>query len=379
MDISNFENVYVIDCGKNNATISHNGNPVTIISHKEILNLPTIIPKHSLVVSEYAHLGCPREEYSMSMPLTDVELKMLYDGFTNNYITLKLFPQKSTPRASSYSNLEKGDDQDPIAIYRLLRDFPQISLMNPPRSFNASKKIEEFWHHKDITNKILNIARMSPKNSVDGYDVWGKNNDQNTKWILDNIHYIYNNLSDNARDCFGFSHYSSTHGAKKNRGKLKIKSDNKWLFKMGQIYTILSVLRNHKGELRKRESTNNFLSNNDAKRYIFCMTAFHHRGGVARSNLYFHGARNWIIKKGKDHNLDFRRKVKTIEDNEEKSRQIRRGHFTQEEDIVFLKYRRIYSNSCMELYKLFKYMLSDNFDANINIEKNIKQLDLIYN
>ena len=65
MDISNFENVYVIDCGKNSATISHNGNPVTIISHKEILNLPTIIPKHSLVVSEYAHLGCPREEYSM--------------------------------------------------------------------------------------------------------------------------------------------------------------------------------------------------------------------------------------------------------------------------------------------------------------------------
>ena len=380
MNINNYENVYILDCGKNGATISHNGQPTTYLAHAEILDLPNKLPKGSLLLSEYAHLGCPRQEYSMSQPLEDVELKRLYDSCVNNYITLRLFPQKSTPRASSYSDMEKGDEFDPIAIYNLLKDFPSIKLMRPPKSFIASKKIEEMWKHKDITNKILNVARMKPRNSTDGYDISGKSGDKNTKWIVENIHYIYDNLSAEARDCFGFYFHSKTTGPKKNRGKLKIKSANKWHFKMAQIYSILAVLRDHKGELRKRESTGDFISNNDAKRYIFCMSPYHHRGGVARSNLYYHGAMNWIISKAKDQGVDLKRKVKIIDnDGKENSRRIRRGHFTPEEEAVFLPYRQIYSRACMEVYRLFKMMLSENFDPNKTISKIDKQLELVLN
>lgn len=358
MNIQDYSNVYVLDCGKNGATISHNGQATTSLTHAQILDLPNKLPKDSLLVCEYAHLGCPREEYSMSQPLEDVELKKLYDSCVNNYITLRLFPQKSMPRASSYSNMIKGDDLDPIAIYNLLKDFPSITLMRPPKSFMATKKIEEMWNHKDITNKILNIARMKPRNGVDGYDVEGKNDDKNTQWIIDNIHYIYENLSTEARDCFGFEFYSETKGSKENRGKLKVKSDKKWHFKMAQIYSILAVLRDHKGNLRKRESTGNFISNNDAKRYIFCMSPFHHRGGVARSNLYYHGAMNWIISKAKYQGVDLKRKITIVDDDgEQRSRRIRRGHFTPEEEAAFLPHRQIYSRACMEIYRLFKTML----------------------
>lgn len=340
MNISNYKNVYVVDFGKTTATISYNGKKSRQISHADVLNLPDKIPAGSLLISEYAHLGCPRKEYSMAQHFYAEILLNFYEKCRRNNIILKLFPQKLTPRAAAYSKLGKSDLNDPVSIYRLLKGHPKINMMDPP-SFAVPALVQYYWNWKEKTNKILNVARMTK------YDFDESVDDQNKVWLLENLEEIYNRLSETARSCFGLEKYKKT-------GKLKIKTQKDWLFNMPQIYSVLGLIREPNGKLRLNERTNDFPRNSHAKRYLFCMTPFHHRGGVARSNLYFHGAMNWISGQvKKEHKLDFKRKV--MEDKE--SRTVRRGNFTKKEDKIFLIYRQKYSKAIMELYSLLKEML----------------------
>jgi hypothetical protein len=208
---------------------------------------------------------------------------------------------------------------------------------------------------KSATNKILNIARIT------NYDFDGNINDQNTIWLLENLEKIYENLSDKARNCFGFEKYKKTN-------KLKIKTKNNWQFNMCQAYSILSSIRNFDGLLRLNEN-GGFPRNYHFKRYIACMTPYHFKGGVLRSNLMHHGMRNFICAEGKKTHetidekgkttsgpADFKRKVKR--GNEYVT--INRGNFTDHEDQIFLRYRKIYVKSAMELYLLFKTMLRED-------------------
>ena len=335
----------VLDCGKNTATI-YNSDTDTCktISHLDVLKLPEELESGTTVIGEYAHLGCPRQKYSLSQPFTENLLVDLYDRFKLKNISLKLFPQQSTPRATSFSGLEKSDLNDPKAIYLLLQDFPNITLMNPPSSFEIQDIVQEGWTWKDTTNKILNVARRYSYESDE---------DKNSIFIKENIQHIYDSLSPVARDVFGFQLYKKTskHG---KQGSINLNKIN-----MCQIYSILAILRDFDGQLRLYRDTNNFPGNNFIKRYVICMTPFHFRGGVARSNLYYHGAMNWIIKKAEEeHSLNLKRKTSVIDDEgNKKAKVIRRGHFTPQEDIVFLAYRKQYCKSIFELVNFFKQHL----------------------
>jgi hypothetical protein len=335
----------VLDCGKNTATIYNSETDTCkIISHLDVLKLPEELDSGTTVIGEYAHLGCPRQKYSLSQPFTENLLKDLYDRFKSKNISFKLFPQKSTPRATSFSGLEKSDFNDPKAIYLLLKSFPNISLMNPPESFQVEDIVQEGWDWKETTNKILNVARRYSYESDE---------DKNSVFINENIQHIYDNLSPIAREVFGFQLFKKTskHG---KEGDINI---NK--ISMCQIYSILAILRDFEGQLRLDKNTNNFPSNYFIKRYVLCMTPFHWRGGVARSNLYYHGMMSWIAKKAqKEHQLNFRRKIFITDENGDKSEKvIRRGHFTPQEDIIFRHYRKQYCKSIFELVNFFKQHL----------------------
>ena len=99
----------VLDFGKNVATIydsstdtSGPGDPPTnceITTHEAILELPDKLKPGDVVVSEYAHMGCPRRPSSLSQPFTDGELLELYKKFEEKNITFRLFPQQTTPNA----------------------------------------------------------------------------------------------------------------------------------------------------------------------------------------------------------------------------------------------------------------------------------------
>jgi hypothetical protein len=268
-------------------------------------------------------------------------------------IDLGMFPQKSTPRA--YAEIGKSDETDPLAIWNLLKKHPEISLMKPPTSFDVDPLVQEYWDWKDLTNRILNVARWNK------YNLSGNDEDLVTDWILDRFEYIYNNLSENAIDCFYIAKYK-VGGSGYKKGDFKIKTKSGWTISMAQMYSVLSAIMYHDPEtddlkLRLRESTGNFPKNYHFKRYILCATPFHFRGGVLRSNEYYHGMKNWIIDKAEQEGFNLKRKVK-LPDMKDKC-VVKRGSFTDAEDECFVKYRQIYIKSVMELYSLFKKMLQE--------------------
>jgi hypothetical protein len=334
----------VLDCGKNESTI-YDGKSCKRLSHREVLNLPNILEEGTLLVSEVAHLSVPRTMKSLAQPFTQSELQTLYKGCRDKGIKLSFFPQKSTPRAQKYSNLEKSDETDPVAIYNLLQDFEQISLMNPRESFSVSPVRQEGWGMKSHMNSLLNFARR--------YE-YKHELDENSQWIRYNIEKLCARLSNEAKSCFGLGDDSRY---KRKNSKLGVEAgdmnfNNKNL-KINQIYAVLSTLQGkivENGEMVcivdepiVRDSTKNLAGWGFAKTHLLCMSPNHMRGGVARSNLYYHGAKNWIIARSKEEGVMLAGK--------------NRGEFSQHEDQTFLKYRRMYTKSIKELFMAIKSIL----------------------
>ena len=352
--------MYVIDLGRNQATIYNSEiDEVKTISHEQILDLPNELPEGSLIVSEYAHLGCPKKEKSLAQVFEADTLLKFYSDLRDKGITLKLFPQQLTPRACNYSRLPKGDDNDPKSIYILLRDFPEISLMNPPKTFELSPLRQESYDWVEWSNLYLNIPRCDKYSKEDVY--YGV--------ISENLQYIYDNISETCRSVFGFEVYK--RGNKKegiSKGDVNIKN-----LKMNQIYSVLVQLMNDKGELRLRDRTGELAGWKFIKRYSFKMTAFHFKGGVARSNLYHHGIKNWVAAQVAQ---DLGVKTKDIKNK-------RRGGytnddreyvepFTKEENELFRKYRAQYCKCIKEMFMLFKSILTDGVQSVIPAQESVK-------
>lgn len=340
---------YVIDFGKGQATMYDSKTNITqTLSYQDILELPEELPTGSLVVCEYAHLGCPRHEKSLAQIFTEEELQGLYAGFRDNNITLKLFPQKSMPRASNYAELDKSDDDDPKAIHIWLRDHPEMidSLMNPPKQFEPNAKRLESYEWVEDSNFELNRARaVEPK--------YEHPEDQNYQFLVDNAQEMYDKLSEDQRSAFNFTLYkvsSKKRGYKKgdiNIGKLKGSA----------IFAILVQLQDYDGNLRLRKVTGELPGWDFVRRYGLKMSPFHLMGGVARSNLYYHGMRNWgNAQMAKELGVE----VKYIKSKRRGGYKGEKGEpkpstrYTSEEDAVYLKYRQIYCKAVKKLFTICK-------------------------
>ena len=336
---------YVLDCGVNQSTLFNSKTKQVIkISHEEVLELHKRLEPNSTLICEYAHLGCDRKPLSLSQPFVADELKQIYNDLQKNGIKLKLFPQQSTPRACAYSEKEKGDENDPVSIYNLIKDFPEISMMNPPKDFKPSKKRERSWRMKDEINYTLNLARRYKYLDED---------DKNTKLLKSLMSEMESELSDNTKDAFGLTNCRYTNNRK---GKWKV-GDICWnKISMPQIYSVLSCLQDESGTLRKVNGK--LPSWKFAKRYLFGMTPFHFRGGVARSNLYYHGMKNYIIRKAKEDGVKLKGKKRGgFFDDDGKT--FKAGtKFTKEEDNCFLTHRKNYNHAIRELYRFFQDRLS---------------------
>jgi len=356
---------HVVDCGTNKSTIyTVATKSVKTITHAEVLNLPEVLPKNSLVVAEYSHLGCERTEFSLSQPYTRDLLLDLYRRFDKNEIKLRLFPQKSTPRACAYSGLPKSDDNDPESIYLLLKDFPEISLMNPPTSFDLHPKRKESYEYKDYTNLYINMARREqPKYT----------SDECSKFIRNNIEEIVSRLSDTAKDVFGITVINKKKEVKENRftrdtvngRKGEFKFDSAGGIKMQAIYAVACTIIDPDGNLRTRPSTGAMAGWAYIKRYIFCRSPFHLKGGVARSNLYYHGLKNWVIAKAKEnHGLTLRGKSRGGFWEDDGKTKKPNTQFTKEEDRVFVTYRKMYCDCIRELWQTVRD-ITGKFDGTI--------------
>jgi hypothetical protein len=341
--------LYVLDLGKNNATLANRGinkemspdelksaeEEVTILTHKEVLDLPAKLSSGSIIAVEDAHLGRPRTELSLSQPFEELDLMKFYDLCKKRNITLRLFPQKLTPRALEFSHpngqKSKSDTLDPMAIHSLLTHFPQLVTKRPVSSFEEDPRKIEGWEYKQKTNDILNIERRV------GYE------GTPMRSVLDKIvpKIILEISSKESLEVFGFTNENKYKtGAKKGEYKPS-------RIKIGAMFSILAMLVDRNGNLRKRSQTHCPPGLNFAKEFLFGMTPFHDKGGVARSNLMHHLGRCYIRGKWKEENpndLAFTKKSN-------------RGSFTLEEDAHFLKYRSKLRRALLDMFQAMKQIL----------------------
>ena len=334
----NSGNLNTIDCGKNTATwLNSKTGEVETISKDEVIDLPFKIQGEALA-GEDAHFGIPKGPESMAQPFSSSQLEKFYKNCESANVSLKLISQKQTPRALCYANLEKSDETDPIAIHKLITDFPQLTLKNPDVScFSVSTtKNSSYKIVKDIT-KLLNYSRMSP--AYESGEV--------TEFIKSLLPEMRATLSDETLDAMGLTE-DCLFKVKSKKGQINLKK-----VKFGQLYTIASLLM---GELipnpetedvdilatpRIQPGTGRLASWKYIKSHILRCSPFHENGGTARSNIYYHGAKSYIIRKAKEQGVILKGK--------------QRGSFNNEEDKVFRHYRNLYIHTAVrEVFEFFK-------------------------
>ena len=333
----------VIDCGETHATrydgvsgkhktVEEAVDSVVSVSHEALLRMPEELPSGTLLVSEAAHLAVPRKGKSLAQPFTTDQLFNFYENCKENNIILKLFPQGSTPTALALAGLEKSDRHDPVAIFLFLERFPQTSMMNPPSNFEPSPLVQEGWDWKQETTDILNFARRY--NYEDPTDT-------NVQWIKEHLEEIAPQLSNRAKDVFGLSVRKKSGPDKGNFKGVKTML----------IYSILALMRNLDGGLRMRKMTGELPGWGFIKKRAMPMSPFHRKGGVARSNMYYHGNKNYIsrmmdnkVLNEKDNPIIKKRKDFSVQ--EEQDFRYYRGEFCKSFRELFQVMKRILQNDC---------------------------------
>ena len=345
--MQDFTNVYVIDGGKTSITVYQPAldeqnfddldfqKPIeesySALSYEEFLRYK--FQPNSLVIGENAHFGTARTERSLSQPFEGDQLLSFYAKLRENGVTLKLFPEGSTPLANDHSGHNKlgpkaTDQDDCKSIFMYLRSYQNLlkTLKNPPTTFAKSAIREEGYEMKDRLNIQLNQARRFK---------YEDSKDRLTQWINENIEELAESLSPEARDAFSLV----------DRG---VKGNKKGQFKkisMAQIYTVAATMMNQNGSLKLRGDK--LVGWEFVRRHMIPMSSFHRRGGVGRSNIFHHGAKHYIARKmdNKVLNSNNRKVVK------------KRGSFSAQEKQDFILYRNQYCKCVRELFQVIKRML----------------------
>jgi len=346
-----FRNVYVIDGGQISITVyqpaldEQNFDDVkfekpieesySALSYEEFLQYE--FQPNSLVIGENAHFGTARTERSLSQPFEGDQLLDFYARLRKNGVTLKLFPEQSTPLANEHSGHDKlgpkaTDQDDCKSIFMYLRSNERLfdSLKNPPSTFAKNDIREEGYKRKDDLNIHLNKARRFKYNDPD---------DCLTKWIYENIDEIASRLSEESKDAFRL-----VDKCKSGQRAGQFKN-----IAMPQIYTILATMMNQDGELKLRDN-NQIVGWEFVRRHLIPMSAFHRRGGVGRSNIFHHGAKHYIARKMDN---------KVINNNNKKVLK-KRKDFSSEEKREFIFYRNLYCKCIRELFQVSKRLLSES-------------------
>jgi len=393
--------VIVIDYGKGTASYYNAFENETYkkLKPSEVLDLPSKYPGY-IFISEDAHLGIPQNEQSMAQMYTPRKLSKFYQNCSDNDVILKFFPQKLSPRASLYVGMPKSDDNDPFIIYEFLKHHPEIKLKNPRLDFSITKLQQEGYRFKFACNKKTNGIRM------DGEDKQSySKEDLLPKFIIENLDYLDQILSDEAKDAFGLtvekdlqknkkpitkilsngrevrefkttiSKYTQNRKTKKGqciKGEWKINN-----IKMPQLCSILAPLygvREYdelqdthvwRDKLNIRSETGELPEWKFVKQYVFEFKPFHQKGGVARSNLTHFGQKSYVQRKAKRYEgLDLKRKIQhpfKIKDGKPELVTVSVGSFANEETQVFKKYRKTYQDCTREVFRVFRNLLLERY------------------
>lgn len=286
------------------------------------------IDADSYLVVEYAHIQVPRKKESLAQVYTAEQLCNLYDTAQERNVQCLWFPQHLTARVRAEAGLDSdkqaGEDAaDACALYDFVRKEP-VELHKPRYSFEPSDYRQAVHLFKRETNIILNWGR-SHKNyetASDDYFRFVGKDDACRKLLLD-------------------ANIGAFESSKKRPVKLAQDVADKSVLSainsmsMTQFYTAASLVVDPCGHERQREDTEAMPGVCWLMRNIVATTPFHHKGGLARSNFYFHGVRNYC----------------SVPTGLKKPKNKKMHEFTSDEKQVFRKKRQDYMKAIKWLIK----------------------------
>lgn len=245
------------------------------------------------LVVEYAHIQVPRREQSLAQVYTAEELVEFYDLATEAGVTCLWFPQYLTSRARAVAGLSKdkttGEDAaDARALHHFVRSEPVV--MHKPRyQMGVSDWRQAIYTFKRETDIILNWARTQT-------DETGQK-----KYVTKSDEYFrFAGKDDHCRQLLKDANIAAFGNSKNRHNQVGQETSDEGVMRvvasMGvcQLYTAAALVVDPAGHERQREDTDAMPGVNWLVRNIVGTSPFHHRGGIARSNFYYHGMRNFL-------------------------------------------------------------------------------------
>ena len=396
--------LYVLDFGAKRATL-YDGNPeetVDTISLNDVLSLPENLPPGSVLVCESAHLGSERKGLSRAQIYSQDQLQAIYKNCEKRGITLKLYPQRMTPRACvnlqcsknekngkgfkldrdnnrNEDLYEKSDETDPVAIHRYL-GVSDIQLRNPkPPKTESEQKLDKYVEalRRELSEHLNYQRGHFPHQYFDPEDYC-------LKFALKFLDHTEEDLSMESREYFGFKRYKKKTDIKCEylaeifgkqffeKGDLNLRG-----MKLQGIFSILNAfIISDTGKLRFRN--NALFSWRFFNRKILQPSAFRSQNcGVLRSNIYHHGVRtytrsieNILSKKKCGKKLETKEKQaidfpfhQNLESNFDFSKIKMQGkmigEFTSDEEKVRKEIKNYCINRYKELFNVVKKCIED--------------------
>jgi hypothetical protein len=320
----------VADFGTNNWTVLNSASQSTTTMSPEDFHSLQWLSEGDTLICENAHLGCPRTDLSLAQVYTADELTDLYKRASRKGCSIKLFPGHLTPKArAQYGGGEKSDDVDTRAIHHMVTNSPHVRLMNPPVSFEPTRSREAGWKFKDETNAILNKARRFKYQDPD---------DAIVQFLAANLKAIAAGLSPAAQEAFDFG----PDKISKRSGDF-LKSDGR----INRLYTLTAFFLHPNGTVRQRPDTGAMPGMQWLRRNVLHTSPFHFRGGIARSNIYWHGFKNYALKKMGT------RKASSI------GKVLSHYDFTNEQDQEFRAHRKVFTGAMIEAMQVIRDLVRE--------------------
>lgn len=217
------------------------------------------LPKGTLIVVEKAHLGTPQTKKSLAQPYTAEQLLEIYQDCNQKGISIRLFPHAHTTKARRWAHKYSGglveydkesDANDAAALAFFVENNNGISLAKPAKTFDIDNRRAFGKLVRQASNQTLNVLRrhdydlsVFPEISKIADAITGNNfvNQKVACSILSHLCFY------DGDQCLRFTYKGRTVGK------------NFW------------------------------------QKYILMCSPFHHGGGVARSNIYWHRFRHFLV------------------------------------------------------------------------------------
>lgn len=265
--------LHTADYGQRLWHVISNGDRATcrVMDTPEFLQLDFCRQGDQLVI-ESAHLT-PRVEGCLNISLAQALERHEADGLLNLSrqigVEIRCFPQGETPKWTSTLGGEKDDDQDAVRLFDAVESVGIETLQKLSTLLAPTSGLEEAGREvKQELNGILNYSRGLKSLQVTPC----------TKLLEDNLEAVYNAIAAVNPLAVGLflDKETITRGPRKG-DNFSITSAGVALW--GAVVAYDGTVREYRGQL---------WGINSILRHVLNFRPMHQRGGIARSNLWFH-------------------------------------------------------------------------------------------